>query len=161
MRAIGAWKDRHLTSLTQTFAGLLVENEPLLRSLEPLQIITPPLRRKAFATRGFNAISLLAKELKKSNPNIFYDENAISYRYQPRDQRSLGIGERKFNVQGAFSVNEISDLPILILDDVWTTGSTLRELVLAIAKPERVSTLLVLSTAYQVGTKDVWKSGSA
>jgi predicted amidophosphoribosyltransferase len=55
----------------------------------------------------------------------------------------------------------ISDLPILILDDVWTTGSTLRELVLAIAKPERVSTLLVLSTAYQLGTKDVWKNGSA
>lgn len=155
MRAIAAWKDRHLTGLTPTFANLLLKVEPRLSISEPLQIVTPPQRSQAFAIRGFNSIAKLAQEICKINNVIFYDQNAIRYKRQPQDQRSLSLEGRRQNVFGVFEINQLSDLPILILDDVWTTGSTLRELAATIANPKQVCSLLVLSTAYKIGSKEL------
>ena len=101
----------------------------------------------------------LALEIKRRNSNIVFDAQAVFYKREPKDQRGLNLQERVENVFGAFGVNELSDLPIIVLDDVWTTGSTAMQLVKAIASPEQVSRILVLSTAYKLTSKDVWKSG--
>jgi len=156
MRAIAGWKDRHLKRLTSTFADLLIGAEPNLTKSKPLQIITPPQRRSAYALRGFNPVSDLAVELQKRNRYLFYQSDASRYLQEPRDQRGLNTAERRANVKGVFKVTPISGIPIVLLDDVWTTGSTMKELRTAIGKDFEVSRILVLSTAYRLGAKDRW-----
>jgi len=158
MRAVSGWKDRHLVCLTQKFADFLIAAEPQLQSDTKIQIVTPPQRSRASATRGFNPMAQLALEIKRRNSNIVFDAQAVFYKREPKDQRGLNLQERVENVVGAFGVNELSDLPIIVLDDVWTTGSTVMQLVKAIANPEQVSRILVLSTAYRLTSKYVWKS---
>ena len=159
MRAISGWKDRHLTSLTNCFADLLVDTEPALAANHEMQIVIPPQRKRAFATRGFYAMGQLAAELQRRNPNLKFDPDAVYYRREPRDQRGLSIKQRAENVEEVFAVNLKTDFPMLVLDDVWTTGSTLRQLILTLKNPEQVTNILVLATAYKISARDVWQSG--
>jgi len=79
--------------------------------------------------RGFNQSSLLGKRLAKffdlpfSDKILVRQKNVIS-------QTKLAFKERKENVKGIFrALPQIQNsLPnILLVDDVWTTGSTLKE----------------------------------
>ncbi len=155
MRAIAGWKDRHLKKLTYTFADFLFEIEPDLVAKE-FEIITPPQRKEAFASRGFNPVGDLAIELSRRNPHLIFNPNSVKCLRQPHDQRGLDITARKANVSGAFQVLAISDYPVLLLDDVWTSGSTLLEVAKQVGQ-SKVSRILVLTTAYKLGRKDVWK----
>jgi predicted amidophosphoribosyltransferase len=52
-------------------------------------------------------------------------------------QTSLEAGERAKNVRGAFRIRKAKDLEgkiVLLVDDVYTTGSTLRECSLVLKK---------------------------
>jgi predicted amidophosphoribosyltransferase len=156
MRAIAGWKDRHLKILTRIFADLLICAEPNLLNGKPQQIITPPQRKSAFAIRGFNPVSDLALELQKRNRDLNYQSDTSRYLREPRDQRGLNAAERRANVKGVFEVTPKCGIPILLLDDVWTTGSTMKEMRRAIGDNYEVSGILVLSTAYRLGAKDRW-----
>ncbi|MFM1786918.1 MAG: hypothetical protein RL228_868 [Actinomycetota bacterium] len=101
----------------------------------------------------------LAAELQRRNPNLKFDPDAVYYRREPRDQRGLSLKQRAENVEEVFAVNLKTDFPILVLDDVWTTGSTLRQLILTLKNPEQVTNILVLATAYKISARDVWQSG--
>lgn len=105
---------------------------PMLRAAaaECDVIIPLPLHRRRLAERGFNQSALLAR----------YASHGVS---TPLDQRSLrriratapqsGLtgGARTTNVAGAFAVparrrERIADRTILLVDDVMTTGATMR-----------------------------------
>jgi predicted amidophosphoribosyltransferase len=145
-----------LKILTRIFADLLICAEPNLLNGKPQQIITPPQRKSAFSIRGFNPVSDLALELQKRNRDLNYQSDTSRYLREPRDQRGLNAAERSANVKGVFEVTPKCGIPILLLDDVWTTGSTMKEMRRAIGDNYEVSGILVLSTAYRLGAKDRW-----
>ncbi len=157
MRAIAGWKDRHLKNLTPAFASFLLEMSPELQSKNRFQILVPPHRTDSLQKRGFSPLNDLVLEICKRNPNLHFDPNAVSFRHQPRDQRGLSAIERKTNVSKAFQVELKTNLPVILLDDVWTTGSTLRELHNE-CSGATIEQVLVLTSTRKLGTKDVWKS---
>ena len=65
----------------------------------------------------------LCKELNLSYSNILFHQRRV------RDQSGLNAKERKMNLVGAFGVEKIARIygDIVLIDDVVTTGSTLRE----------------------------------
>lgn len=79
--------------------------------------------------RGFNQASLFGKKLANELNLQFSDKILVRTKNVP-SQTKLTQKERKENVKGIFSVSPIvhsSSFSILLVDDVWTTGATLKE----------------------------------
>lgn len=91
-------------------------------------IVPVPLHKQRQNWRGFNQSGLLAQLLSQSL-NISYQETLIRIR-NTKPQVGLPSNMRKQNIRGAFALSEnysIREKNIILVDDVWTTGSTLKE----------------------------------
>jgi len=98
--------------------------------LAGVELIVPvPLHRKREKARGFNQAELLARELGKFC-GIPVETRALLKIKNTPAQVSLEAESRKLNLQEAFLAKKperIADRIILLVDDVYTTGSTLKE----------------------------------
>jgi ComF family protein len=106
-----------------------------------------PLHRRRLAKRGFNQSLFLAKHAAEGLSIPLSLDGLVRVRYT-RPQVDLGPAEREENVKGAFAVDrpeEFKEKRVLLLDDVYTTGATVRECakVLKKAGAERVYVLTV------------------
>ncbi|WP_156785892.1 ComF family protein [Caldisericum exile] len=91
-----------------------------------------PMSKKEFRARGYNQTYLLAKDisLKTKKPII---ENLYKIR-ETKKQTNLSKKERIENLKNAFIVEGEYSGNILIFDDVYTTGSTAKEVTKAFKK---------------------------
>ncbi len=88
-----------------------------------------PLHRRRLAKRGFNQSLLLAKYAAEGLSIPLSLDGLVRTRYT-RPQVDLDPAEREENVKGAFAVErpeEFKEKRVLLLDDVYTTGATVRE----------------------------------
>jgi ComF family protein len=93
-------------------------------------LIPVPLSEERLKWRGFNQAEEVAKEISKFF-KIPLIRNSVMRLRETLPQVELSEEERKRNLKGVFFVKnrgEIEDKKILVLDDVFTTGSTLTEL---------------------------------
>lgn len=91
-------------------------------------IIPVPLHPKRQNWRGFNQSALIGQTLSNSI-GLAYSEKLKRIRHT-KPQVTLKSWQRKKNISGAFSLSPNYQLPAanyLLVDDVWTTGSTLKE----------------------------------
>jgi len=110
-------------------------------------IIPVPLHKKRKKERGFNQAQGIAEELARLK-EIKLDEGVLAKVKNVPPQTLLEIEEREKNVSGAFRVvgeEKIKGKIVLLVDDVYTTGSTVKECSLVLrkagAKEVRVLTL--------------------
>ncbi len=92
-------------------------------------IVPVPLHPKRKKERGFNQAQIIAKELARIKGIELRDKLLVKTK-NVRPQTSLRIEERAENVSGAFGVakgERIKEKVLLLVDDVYTTGSTIRE----------------------------------
>lgn len=99
-----------------------------LDGLNPDCIVPVPLHLKKQRQRGFNQAELLAEVLAVQRGITLLP--LLIKQKQTADQKSLSAEERKRNLRQAFEWNEalsLEGLPetVLLVDDVFTTGSTL------------------------------------
>lgn len=92
-------------------------------------IIPVPLHWFRENDRGFNQAKLIGQILSKKL-GLAYSDGLKRVRYT-RSQTKLKVQQRKQNIRNAFALSPNCNLSpvtcILLIDDVWTTGSTLRE----------------------------------
>jgi ComF family protein len=91
-------------------------------------IVTVPLHKKRLLSRGFNQSDLLAQEISNYFKIPFV--KLISRQKNTQTQIGLDRQSRQKNVQNAFSLNNYNNYKnkkIILIDDVVTTGSTLKE----------------------------------
>jgi len=95
-----------------------------------LEAIVPvPLHPAKERKRGFNQARLLAKRLSQRTNVPLVNRRLVKVRPTPA-QTSLEARDREINLRGAFRVRKPAGLVgkvVLLVDDVYTTGSTLRE----------------------------------
>lgn len=128
-------------------SGLLADNMPY----DPgeLDVIVPvPVHIKKLRSREYNQSAVLAINLGKS-VGVRHDLLGLRKIRDTRPQFEIEKGdERRRNVKGAFSVADpgaFSGKSVLVVDDVFTTGSTSDECARALLKAgaSRVSVLTV------------------
>ncbi len=96
-------------------------------------IIPMPRHTKRLQSEGFNHILELCRPLSKQL-NITLDHKAlIRTRYTP-PQSTLSAKQREHNPSKSFIAQNIKGKNILLIDDVITTGSTLRHASMALKK---------------------------
>lgn len=93
----------------------------------PPLLIPIPLYKRRFLERGYNQSALLAKGIAEAIGGSLTEDVLIRKR-STRSQTGLSHNERQQNVASAFSIKNpeyITDKPILLIDDVMTTGATM------------------------------------
>jgi ComF family protein len=95
-----------------------------------LDLILPvPLHPGRLRQRGFNQSLLLARYFGRKH-SIPLDFTALQRSRPTPPQTQLSGSQRQTNVRGAFQVRRpegVSEKRILLIDDVFTTGATVRE----------------------------------
>lgn len=98
--------------------------------LHPDCVCFVPATASAYRRRGFDHMELVAKNFCAYTRLPFAD---IALRPQAADQRKLSRTARLANLSGSISIlRDCSGLSFLILDDVITTGASIRELASAL-----------------------------
>jgi ComF family protein len=115
------------------FSGLRRLANPLGKLLLNLEIpecdgiIPVPLSKRGLRARGFNQSLLMARVISKKLEIPLYIDMLLKIR-DTSPQVGLSAKERMKNIRGAFKASrEINNLRLLLLDDVMTTGATVRE----------------------------------
>lgn len=115
------------------FSGLKRIAKPLGRFLfelpiPPLDGIVPvPITGKTLRERGFNQTLLLARNLSK-HLGIPVKMDILYKKRETRPQIGLRAKERIINLRNAFEAKmDGNGMSLILLDDVMTTGATIRE----------------------------------
>ncbi len=118
--------------------------------LQDTDLIVPvPLHYRRLASRGFNQSAWLAASLSRRSGVPYCVDALVRHKPTP-SQGGLSARERRLNVRGAFSVrparrDRVEGRHILLVDDVYTTGSTLNACTRALKKadPSHISVLVL------------------
>ncbi|MBP3707366.1 MAG: ComF family protein [Clostridia bacterium] len=121
--------------ICRTFAQAMCDNDKVNEYIENFDYIVPvPLSRKRLTKRGYNQVELILrmyiKNKEKCNINGVY---SLIKKREIKPQSTLNKNDRATNIMGAFSINRNSkycydtEKKILIVDDIYTTGSTINE----------------------------------
>ncbi|MDD2331237.1 MAG: ComF family protein [Candidatus Cloacimonetes bacterium] len=107
-------------------------------------IMAVPLHRVRKRERGFNQSELVARALARKLGTDYIEP--VIRAYYTKSQTMLSKAERQSNLSSAFTLKKKSPVTgkrILIVDDVFTTGSTVNEIskVLKTKDPEFVAVL--------------------
>lgn len=119
--------------LYKTFAKIILDNKKICDFIKSYDIIIPvPIHRKRKLLRGYNQTELIAKALAKTLENVTYNTKALIKTKNNSKQSTLSRLERERNVLNAYEFNEreadkIYNKKILIFDDIYTTGNTIKE----------------------------------
>jgi ComF family protein len=111
------------------------------------KIVVPvPLHRSRARQRGFNQAELLARQL-----GLEMDLRLLKRRKNTPSQTGLSRSQRTLNLSAAFEVRGAPPETLLVVDDVYTTGSTLHEIAKTLkrAGASRVEVLTVARVPLQ------------
>jgi len=114
-------------------------------------LVPVPMHAKSTRKRGFNQAVLITKKIGKIvKKPICYD--CVIKTRQTKSQVGLSMEERKTNLKGAFKVlNLKKDMKtVAIIDDVFTTGSTINEIAKTLSKHSVQSYFFTLASTPSV-----------
>ncbi len=111
-------------------------------------VIPVPLHPRRLRQRGFNQALILAREIARCC-SLGLDIASLRRVVCTEPQVGLGRDRRGLNIKGAFAVTgqeRITGKKIILVDDVYTTGSTVRECALVLMK-NKAESVAVLTLA--------------
>ncbi len=122
-RLFGRW-------LAETGADLLADSDALL--------VPVPLSRMGLLRRRFNQAAILAQEVARRSGHAFAPLALLRTR-RTASQVGLTRDQRRDNVRGAFAIRDgqkkqVAGRPVILIDDVVTTGATARACARALLK---------------------------
>lgn len=156
LTAIHLFKYRGRIGIGKILGNIMADFAGGMWDMNVFSVIMPvPLHRKRLRERGFNQAVILAREIAKrfSLPIDFLTLRRVIF---TEPQVGLGREGRSVNVREAFAVRKperTAGKRILLVDDVYTTGSTLTECALTLLKAEADS-VAVLTLAKAVSDHD-------
>jgi ComF family protein len=116
-----------LAPLLARYLSAVYALEPWCSLPEPITAVVPiPLHSQRKEERGYNQAELLAENFSNFQ-HLPMQPTWIERRRETRQQVGLASSERQSNVEGAFyATPAVANQRLLLIDDVYTTGATLR-----------------------------------
>ncbi len=145
-QAIHLFKFEKRRRLAKPLTQLILAHIPNDCSIGDYDFILPiPIHKKRLRERGFNQATLLAKGIAKATGVPIATDVLFRHRYTA-PQSSLDREARQTNIVDAFQLRaeeSIRGKHLLLIDDVFTTGATIREAVKALwhADPAEIDVL--------------------
>ncbi|MBL7068298.1 MAG: ComF family protein [Candidatus Omnitrophica bacterium] len=128
--ALRLFKYKNAFSLINTFSRLFAEFIDRNIDMRKIDLIIPvPLHPVKLRERGFNQARLLAQPIARRYNVPISISNLIKVKYT-KPQSGLNRNQRLRNLRNAFSVKKAGPLKgkkILLIDDVYTTGTTVNK----------------------------------
>ncbi|MGB4778131.1 ComF family protein [Microbacterium sp.] len=152
-RVIRAFKEEGRTGLARPLGtALAVAVGAALTSAsagDDVVVVPVPSSRAAFRRRGHHVAELIARRGGLEVARLLRVDAATA------DQRLLGRGERAANVAGSMRARGAPGVQVIVVDDVVTTGATLREA----ARALEAAGATVRGAAAVASTSRVWREG--
>lgn len=150
MDLIHKMKFSHRYLICRDFAAMLSHYyRDYIKSYDAVSFV--PLGKKRLLERGYNQSKIIAETISKIL-DIELIDGIVMRKKETKALSSLNSKAERINmIKDAFSVNNdynlASKINLLIIDDVFTTGSTLNELSKEIKKLECINRVGVLTVA--------------
>lgn len=143
--AVLAWKLRGASGLDPLMAHHLASAVlTLVGDAESVTLVPVPSTRRSRRERGRDLVADLAAAAARDLGRAGVDAAAtrgLRLVRQTRDQHALGREERALNVARSMRASGRPRGPVVVVDDVVTTGSTLREAVRALGSRGEIEVL--------------------
>ncbi|MCI9178023.1 MAG: ComF family protein [Clostridia bacterium] len=124
------YKFQNKAYLSKMFSEFFVKNEKVCRFLKKYDIIiSVPMSKKKKSQRGYNQSELIAKQISKYTKISFQNQVLIKYK-ENHTQSTLSKKQRFENVKNVYKIQneqKIKEKNILLFDDIYTTGATVKE----------------------------------
>lgn len=133
------------------FAGEILGKELLLKNFNSLKeydfILPVPLHPSKLRERGYNQSDLISEGLSRVI-GIPLKNDIIKRIKNTKSQTRLDINQRKKNVENAFRISKkyygfLKNQNVILLDDVITTGSTIKEILNVILRANAKNVFVV------------------
>ncbi|MBE9044064.1 ComF family protein [Pleurocapsales cyanobacterium LEGE 10410] len=130
-RAIATMKYNNQPELGTLLGKLLGEawvNSEQIKSLPKITVVPIPLHRQKLKARGFNQAETIAKSFCRVTGSTLQSQALIRMKQTKAMFDLKDLTQRAKNIQGAFRIgNKLPKHPVLLIDDIYTTGTTVQE----------------------------------
>lgn len=130
------------------FVNFLLKNKKIFENIESYDTIIPvPISKKRLNKRGYNQSLLIAKEIAEQT-KLELLNNCLIKTKNIIEQSKLSKEERIQNIKGVYAIKNrklIQNKKILLIDDIYTTGSTVNECskILRQGNPSKIGILVL------------------
>jgi predicted amidophosphoribosyltransferase len=132
--AIIAWKERGRFTVERPLAHLVAASVLALDAEGPIALVPIPSRPDRRRARGADVVTDLARRAAGLLRTVDVDASAVpalAFVKRVRDQAGLSATARADNVRGSLVARRVPTAPVVLVDDIVTTGATLGEAVRA------------------------------
>lgn len=124
------FKNKGRPEYAEFYAFVIYETaKDFLFSIHPDAFIPVPVHKSKMSVRGYNQSELISKRLSKLT-NIPTLSDVVLRKKKTPPLKDLSLFERQNNLKKAFIIgrNDVKLKTIVIIDDIYTTGSTIDEI---------------------------------
>lgn len=125
------YKFQNKAYLHRTFAEAILENKENIEFIKQYDFLIPiPIHKERKKIRGYNQSELIARILSDEIEKIKLELNILKKYKNVVAQSTLDKKQRSENIKDVYKITDkqrVKDKKILLLDDIYTTGSTANE----------------------------------
>ena len=124
------YKFKEKPYISKTFIQFILKDKKIFDKIKKYDKIIPvPVSKNRYNQRGYNQSALLSKEISKKTGTAYVDD-VLQKDKDIIEQSKLNKEQRSKNIKNVYSIKNIKKVEnkkILLIDDIYTTGSTVEE----------------------------------
>ncbi len=147
-KLITSYKDEGVSNLAEPFSRILSVGLKYFSKHQQVKVVNVPSTTKAILKRGIDPISLMTESAcLMAGRRFIYEKRLLVNQRERKDQAGLNFQQRKLNTEGAFKASFAETKPVIIVDDLITTGTSIAQSICALrAKKINIKACVILAS---------------